>query len=389
MLTKITNAKIVLPDGVVFGSVIARDGIIEDVFKGNCCEAVACDEVVDAEGGYLLAGFIDLHCHGGFGFDFMESTPEQIHNIERFHLSHGTTTLVATTLTDEWQYIEAALENIGKALENPIILHGAHLEGPWFSPSQCGAQSVETMCLPSPEKLADIVERFPFVERFSLAPEIDLNFATVKKGIELGRVIALGHTDADFDTTIAAIDNGYTLATHLYSGMRGVIRVNAYRVAGAVEACLYDDRIVTEVIADGKHLPAGLLKLIYKCKGADNICLITDAMCCSGFADGETAILGRKASGNICIIEDGVAKLPDRTAFAGSIASTDRLLRTMVNLAGIPISEVSKMLSPTPARVMGYNDRGRIERGLRADFVIMNDALEVTSVILGAKVQKF
>ena len=392
MTKKIINAKIVLPYGVVEGDVIIRDGLIASVEAGGASEcsgkSVCYDEVIDAEGCYLLAGFVDIHCHGGFGYDFMDATPDEMGEIERFHLSHGTTTLVATTMTDTWENIEGALSRFGEHLPDAITLHGVHLEGPWFSPSQCGAQSVEAMSKPSPKKLLELCRKYPFIERFSIAPDIDDGYETGRAGAALGKVVAIGHTDADFDTTVEAASNGYSLVTHAYSGMNGVVRVNAYRVAGAVEGSLYDDRLTTEVIADGKHLPEGLLKLIYKCKGADRICLITDSMRGAGMPEGATIMLGRLDGGNLCIIEDGVAKLPDRTSFAGSVCTTDRLFRTMVKLAGVPITEVSKMISATPARVMGYADRGEIAEGKRADFVIMDEELNIKNIILKGEKQK-
>lgn len=384
MTTKIINARIVLPDCIVEdGVLIIEDGLIKSV--GD--DGSVFDEIYDAEGGLCLAGFVDIHCHGGYGYDFMDASPDEMGEIERFHLSHGTTTLVATTMTDTWENIEGAIKRFGEHLPDAITLHGVHLEGPWFSPSQCGAQSVETMSRPTPEKLTELVEKYPYIERFSLAPDVDEDFATGRAGVALGKVVAIGHTDADFDTTVSAADNGYSLVTHVYSGMKGVVRVNAYRVAGAVEGSLFDDRLTCEVIADGKHLPAGLLKLIYKCKGADRICLITDSMRGAGMEEGSTIMLGRLDGGNVCIVEDGVAKLPDRTSFAGSVCTTDRLFRTMVNLAGLPLTEVSRMISATPARVMGYSDRGVIEEGLRADLVIMDSDLKIKNIFLKGEKQ--
>jgi N-acetylglucosamine-6-phosphate deacetylase len=201
-------------------------------------------------------------------------------------------------------------------------------------------------------------------------------------------IAAIGHTDADFDMTEAAAKNGYSLVTHLYSGMRGVVRENAYRKEGCVEGTLYNDSLTAEVIADGKHLPSGLLKLIHKCKGKDRICLITDSTRGAGMPDGEEFMLGKKIGGTRAVIEDGVAKLPDRTSFAGSVCTTDRLFRTMVKLAGVPITEVSKMISATPARVMGYTDRGEIAEGKRADLVIMDKELNIKNIILKGEKQK-
>ena len=379
MKAKIFNASIVLDNGVL------AEGTV--VFLKRVKECPETDASYDAEGAYLLPGFIDIHCHGGGGYDFMDATPEEMRAISAFHLSHGPTTLVATTLTDTWENIEGALSRFA-ALENErATLHGVHLEGPWFAPSQCGAQKASDMEGASAKKLCELKTRYPFIERISLAPELDEGFAVAKAARTLGVIAAIGHTDASFDETIAAADNGYSLVTHVYSGMRGVVRKNAYREAGCVEGALYDDRLIVEVIADGKHLPAALLKLIYKCKGAERICLITDATRGAGAEEGAEVMLGRADCGTLAIVEDGVAKLPDRQAFAGSVATTDRLVRTVRELVGLPIWEISKMMSATPARVMGYTDRGSIKTGLRADLVLLNANYTVQKVFLNGEMK--
>jgi N-acetylglucosamine-6-phosphate deacetylase len=167
--------------------------------------------------------------------------------------------------------------------------------------------------------------------------------------------------------------------------MKGVFRKNAYRTAGAVEAGLFFDDLYVEIIADGRHLPTSLLKFIYKCKGADKICLITDGTRASGYPDGKESFTGSRKNGAPCIVENGVAFLPDRQSFAGSVATTDRLVRTMHFGAGIDISKVSVMASKTPAKVLGLCDRGEIKEGLRADLVILDNALNVKKVYLNGK----
>lgn len=380
MTTQIINANIILPFGSMRGVCRFTDGIIDYIGE----EPQRADVTIDAKGDYLLPGFIDIHCHGGNNFDFMDASPDEMREISRFHLSHGTTTLVPTTMTDRTENIRAALDRLKALYESgdALTLTGTHLEGPWLSPAQCGAQDTSKMQLPSKEALDAFLADYPFISRISAAPELPFGMELGDYATSHGLVVALAHTDADFDTAIASADHGYTLMTHLYSGMKSVVRVNAYRVAGAVEAGLYDDRLVAEIIADGKHLPAGLLKLIYKCKGADGICLITDAMRGAGLANGQNTMLGRMDDGVPCMIDDDVAKLPDLTAFAGSTATTDRLVRTMHDLAGIDLVSISRMASATPARAMGFDDRGTIELGKRADLVLMNDALQVTQVIL-------
>jgi len=377
MTLRIENARLVREGRIEpHGTLLLRDGLIAEIGGEG-----ACDRILNAAGALLLPGFVDIHCHGGGGFDFMDATPEEMRAISDFHLSYGTTTLVATTMTDSPAHIEEMLDRFAALGEDRGTLHGVHLEGPWLSPLQCGAQSVNGMEPPTPKALQRLLTAYPFIERVSLAPERDEGYATCKHGVAAGRVMAMAHTDADFDGAVAAADAGCRLVTHLYSGIRGVVRKNAYRVAGAVEAALVDDRMTVEVISDGKHLPAGLLKLIYKCKGAGRICLVTDAMRGAGLPMGSRTVLGRLDGGNEVILEDGVAKLPDRTAFAGSVATADRLLRTMVKEAGVPLPEASRMLSETPARVMGYTDRGRIAPGQRADLVLLNDDYQIQHVI--------
>ena len=387
MKNQIINAKIVTPNQVIKnGVLVINDGIIESIGK----TPLKSINTIDAEGKYLVAGFIDIHCHGGNGYDFMDATSEQMLEISKFHLSHGTTTLYATTMSDKMSAIESCLDTYKTLYDagNLLTLNGVHLEGPWLSPSECGAQDTEKMGLPSQSELLRLIEKYPFIKRFSVAPELENGMEVGKLGREKGLVMSVAHTDADFDTLIKAIDNGYSLVTHLYSGMHGVYRKNAYRIAGAVEGALYDDRIFVEIIADGKHLPAGLLKLICKVKGYDKVCLITDAMRGSGFKDGVETVLGRLNGGVKVIIEDGVAKLPDRCSFAGSVATTERLFKTISKLTDIDIINVSKMASLTPARVMGLIDRGSIEVGKRADICLLDNELNVNQVILKGEIVK-
>lgn len=385
MKKQIINVKAVLPDGVREDcSVLFEDGII--VGAGNIRAPEA--QTVDGHGMLLMPGFIDIHCHGGAGFDFMDASPDEMSEIARFHLSHGTTTLVPTTMTDGWDAIGRALDRLGEfyGRNEDSVLLGAHLEGPWLSPKQCGAQSPENMDEPSVSKLEEIVRNYPFVSRISAAPELKCGMEIGAAGQKKGLVMSMAHTDADFDTAIAASESGYSLMTHLYSGMSGVARKNAYRIAGAVEAGLYSDDLTVEMIADGKHLPLSLLKFVFKCKGPERICLVTDAMRACGLPEGALSVLGRKDGGVPVIVEDGVAKMTDKQSFAGSVATTDRLVRTMCS-AGIDVVAVSRMASSTPASVMRLRDRGSIEAGKRADFVLLDDRLRVRAVIRKGKTE--
>ncbi len=383
MKTLIKNVDIVLNDKVLENSNCV---IEDDKILSIGAEEKNVDTIIDGKNCYLLAGFIDIHCHGGFGYDFMDATCEQMLEISKFHLKHGTTTLYATTMTDSWENIEKSLNSYKQLFDdnNLLTLNGVHLEGPWFSPAQCGAQDTSNMELPSIGKIDQLLSSYPFIKRISLAPElenaIDVGRYASKKGI----VISAGHTDADFDTIVNASENGYTLLTHFYSGMAGVVRKNAYRIAGAVEAGYYLDDMFVEIIADGKHLPTSLLKLIYKIKGAEHVCLITDGTRGSGYSDGTEFVLGNQVSGVKCIVDDGVAKLENMLAFGGSVATTDRLFRQMLAV-GVDVVDVSKMASAVPAKVLGLNDRGVIEKGKKADLIIMDKEYNIKDVILNGK----
>lgn len=382
MKTLIKNAKIVTATEVLENCVcVIENGII--AYVGKYDSAVTFDETVDANGGYLVPGFIDIHCHGGNNYEFMDANEEELRKIADFHLSHGTTTLFATTLcaTDaETEYALNTFEKYKKTNPNST-LYGIHMEGPWLNPAQCGAQDTSYMKKPNAEGLKALKERYPFIYRVGAAPELEGGEAFGKMGKKLGIVVSVAHTDATFSEMEEAIKWEYTLVTHLYSGMKGTERKNAYRIAGAVEAGLYFDEYDVEIIADGKHLPLELLRYIYKLKGADRICMITDAIRASGLPNGSATKIGSLKNGIDVIVEDDVAKLPDRQAFAGSTATTDRLYRTMAKAIGRDMVALSKMASTTPARVMGLSDRGEIATGKIADLLILDENLEITKII--------
>jgi N-acetylglucosamine-6-phosphate deacetylase len=344
---------------------------------------------IDANGKYVSPGFIDIHVHGGAGFDFMDGDERGFLEIANLHARHGTTSMLPTTLSstfEEMVHTLTAYEGAHKLNDRGARFLGMHLEGPYFAMNQRGAQDPRYIRDPDPAEYMEILSRFPFVKRWSAAPEKNgaMEFGRYVKS--MGVLPAIAHTDAIYEEVLEAYNNGYTLITHLYSAMSGVTRRNAFRYAGVIESAFIIDDIDVEIIADGVHLPAPLLKMVYKIKGPDRIALITDAMRAAGMPEGES-ILGSLKNGLKVVVEDGVAKLPDRTSFAGSVATADRLVRTMVQQAEIPLAEAIKMITQTPARIMGVSGQaGCVAEGMDADLAIFDDNIDVSTTIRQGKI---
>lgn len=387
MTTKIVNGKLILPDGSInHGFLIIKDDKILEVGVGNC-DAPA-DDIIDAKGYYISPGFIDLHTHGAGGADLMDGTVESYLTVARTHAQYGTTSFLPTTLTCPDTELFQSFETFRKASSLNVDgarMIGFHLEGPYFAYSQRGAQDPANLRNPDPDHYNRIFEATDNIVRWSVAPELPgaMEFGNILKN--KGIIASVGHTDAITAQVLDAHRNGYTLMTHLYSGMSGVTRRNAYRYGGAVEAAYLLDDMDVEIIADGIHLPKELLQLIYKIKGPNRIALITDSMRAAGMPEGEYK-LGSLKEGQTVVVEDGVAKLMDRSAFAGSVATADRLVRTMINIADVPLSDAIKMITQTPARILGIEKhRGSLSKGMDADIVIFNDNIEVRQTIIGGK----
>jgi len=385
---KIFNGTIITPYRLIpQGSVLISDGVISAVSEGNLVAADAIE--IDAKGKFVAPGFIDIHVHGGGGHDFMDGSETAFLKIAETHLKYGTTSMLPTTLTSEKEGLFETLtiyEQAHKNNRNGAQFLGMHLEGPYFAMNQRGAQDPRYIRDPDPAEYQAVIAHSSAIRRWSAAPEL-------KGAIEFGRYLrqhgilaALAHTDAVYEEVIEAFDNGYTLATHLYSGMSGVSRRNAFRYAGVIESAFILDEMDVEIIADGVHLPAPLLKLVYKIKGADKTALITDAMRAAGMPPGKS-ILGNMKTGLPVIVEDDVAKLPDRTAFAGSVATTDRLVRNMISLADVSMIDAVRMMTSTPARIIGVLDRkGTLTKGKDADIVIFDENIKVETTIIKGKV---
>lgn len=390
---RIINGQIITASRILRGgTIILTGGRIAEISEGDI--ETPGTITIDAGGKYIAPGFIDIHVHGGGGHDFMDGTEEAFLAIARLHARHGTTSMTPTTLSCDKEDLRRILEvyesvsaRKGRGAEFPgAEFIGMHLEGPYLSMNQLGAQDPRFIRDPDPKEYRDLLSRFPSVRRWSAAPELNgaLDFSEYLRS--KGVLAALAHTDAVYEEVLAGFEKGFTHATHLYSAMLGVTRRGTTRYAGAVESAFLIDEMTVEIIADGVHLPPPLLKLVYKIKGADRTALITDAMRGAGMPAGES-ILGSRQNGLKVIIEDGVAKLPDRSAFAGSVATADRLVRNMINLAKVPLCDAVRMMTSTPAAIMGVaNRKGLLAPGKDADVVIFDDQINIWLTIVGGRV---
>lgn len=376
MLTEIYNADILLPGSrwLRGGSLLIEDSRIKAVLPAEA-EKPDVDRRFDARGGCLIPGAIDLHCHGGGGADFMEATPEAFATAIATHRRHGTTSLLPTLASASTDNIRQAAEVCTAIMADPTNgILGMRLEGPYFQPSMAGGQIPENIRLPKPEEYVELVESYPCIRIWDSAPELPgaCDFARFLRS--RGVVPALGHTKAAYPEVEAAAEAGYGLATHFYNAMTAVHKEGIYKHEGTVESVYLFDSINVEVIADGIHVPPVIIRMIHKMKGSQRMCLVTDSQACTD-SDRNGAFDPR------VVIRDGVCMLRDGSAIAGSVATMDLLVRTAVQKARLPLEEVSRLVSETPARLVGvYDCKGSIEPGKDADLMIFDSDLRLTAV---------
>ena len=406
----INNANLILPERVIRdGYIVCDDGVIIEygegtyspdpddgkhqilakTFKFGSSSPDSNYRRIDAGGNYVAPGFVDIHTHGAGGFDFMDNTVEAYLGAAETHAKYGTTSIVPTTLAstnDELYKTLKVLKKSKRLNSRGASFLGAHLEGPYFSYEQRGAQDPKFLRNPDPKEYNAILDFSDEIIRWSLAPELPgaLEFGAKLRSEKI--LASIAHTNAIYEEIEKAFDAGFTHITHLYSCMSTVTRKNAFRYAGVIEAAYLIDKMTVEIIADGVHLPKSLLQLVFKIKGPDKIALCTDSMRGAGMPDGES-ILGSLTNGQRVIIEDGVAKMPDRSAFAGSVATADQLVRTMVQVAETSLTDAVRMMTLTPARIIGYDGViGSITAGKIADLVIFDEQISVLATIINGNI---
>lgn len=373
MLTQIINGEILTPQGwLKDGSVLISDGKILEVTNSDL--AVIGAKVIDAKGMYIVPGYVSMHSHGGGGHDFTEATPEAFQAATEAHLKHGATTIFPTLSSSSFDTIRQAVETCEQLMAaGNRQIQGLHIEGPYLNRKMAGKQWEDCLKDPDPNEYLPLLDSTTCIKRWDISPELPGAHEFAHETTSRGILTAITHTEAEYDEIKAAYQAGFTHAAHFYNAMPGFHKRREYKYEGTVESVYLTDPMTVEVIADGIHLPATILKLVYKVKGVEKTCLVTDALKYAAY-DGEV-------DDPRYIIENGVCKLADHSSLAGSIATMDKLVQVMAFKANIPVADAIRMASETPANIIGIGDRkGSLQRGKDADILILDKKLNVRCV---------
>lgn len=373
MLTQIINGHILTPQGwMKDGSVLISDGKILEITNSDL--AVIGATVVDARGMYIVPGLVAMHVHGGGGSDFTEATPEAFRTAVKAHLAHGATTIFPTLSSSSFETLGQAVGVCQELMKEPdTTIMGLHIEGPYLNPKMAGELFAnQTKAIDAAEYQALIEKANGCIKRWDISPELEGGHDFARYMRSKGVMVALTHTEAEYDEIKAAYEAGFTHAAHFYNAMPGFHKRREYKYEGTVESVYLMDGMSVEVIADGRHLPSTILRLVYKLKGVERTCLVSDAL---AYAACDNPQVDPKY-----VIEDGVCKLADHSSLAGSLATMDKLVQTMVK-AGVPFADAIRMASETPAKLIGVDDRkGTLQKGKDADILIFDRNLNLRAV---------
>ncbi len=371
------NSRLILPDGVHDGlELVVADGKISEVREQSSSSAA-----IDLGGNYLAPGFVDLHIHGALGRDTMEASAEAFRTICDYHATGGTTSLLLTTVTAPISEIVDVLRTVRGSASGIKQIAGVHVEGPFISKTRAGAQRAEFIRDPHPDLLDQLLVFADVIKIMTLAPELPGALALIDRLRMHHIAVSGGHSDASDVEARLGFEYGMRQVTHTFNAMSSARRQGIYREAGLLEFALSEPDIMCELIADGHHVSPTLIKMLYRAKGPDGICLVTDATAGAGLPVGKEFSL----AGRSCVVEDGVCLLADRSALAGSASRMIDLVRVMVNEAGVPLHEAVVMASANPARVLGMKAKGKLESGADADFVVLSPQLEVVETFMGGE----
>jgi N-acetylglucosamine-6-phosphate deacetylase len=373
-----TNGRLILPERIAEDLALrVEEGRITAL--GEELERDRDEEVIDLEGNFLAPGFIDLHVHGALGRDTMEGTADAFHAICDYHAAGGTTSLLLTTASAPMEEIVRVVRQIEQARVGLRALRGAHVEGPFISPAKRGAQAKEFIVQPRPELVQRLLELGPVVQRVTLAPEIPGVPELIASLTNAGTAASGGHSDAWEEEARIAFGCGMRQVTHTFNCMSSIRRRNRVRVAGLLEFALSEPEIFCELIADGRHVGTTLMRMLYRAKSAAGIGLVTDATAGAGLPNESRFRLG----GVECVVREGACWTADGSALAGSAAQMIDLVRQMFHQVGVPLCEAVRMATETPARAMGWKNKGGLAVGKDADLVILSPQLEVMATFSG------
>jgi N-acetylglucosamine-6-phosphate deacetylase len=363
----LTGARVVLPDGIVEGGRITVAGAT--IAANDPVQA----STLDLPGHWILPGFVDIHVHGGGGASFSSGRTEDILTVIDTHRRHGTTTMLASTVTDDLDDLARQAALLSELAEQGDLA-GVHFEGPFISPHRCGAHKPSLLRDPDPSDVRKLLDASRGAARMvTLAPELPGGLDSVRLLAEQGVIAAVGHTDAAYEATLRAIDAGATVATHLFNAMPPL----HHREPGPIAALLEDERVTVELVNDGVHLHPAILELAFHSAGADRVAFITDAMDAAGFGDG-SYLLGPMA----VEVTDGVARLVDGGSIAGSTLTLDTAFKRAVTIDHLPVQDAVRALSANPARLLGAYDRiGSLEPGKDADLVVLDAQFDLVGVM--------
>lgn len=376
MLKQFVNGRILTPKGWLDGGSIVTDGNRIRCVSNIDLHVVGA-EIIDVNGGYIVPGGIDMHTHGGGGRDFIEGCEDAFREAVSAHLKHGTTSIYPTLSSSTIPTIEAACNVCEKLMaeENSPVL-GLHIEGSYINPKEAGAQNPVLIKAPVIYEYETLLSKYKCIKRWDEAPELPGSVRFIKTCNMHGVLTALTCTRATYKDVVEAHKAGMTHAAHFYNAMPVVYKEHEFKVPGTVESVYAMQDMTVEVIADGLHVPPVMLKVVHKIKGVERMALITDSLAYAA-SEGDVSAEPR------VIMEDGVCKLADRSALAGSIATMDTLIRTCIQKANIlPMEDVFRMASETPAKIMGVFDRkGSIEEGKDADIIVFDRDINLTYVM--------
>ena len=375
MLKQFVNGRILTPKGWLDGGSIVTDGNRIRCVSNIDLHVVGA-EIIDVNGGYLVPGGVDMHTHGGGGRDFIEGCEDAFREAVNAHLKHGTTSIYPTLSSSTIPTIEAACNVCEKLMaeENSPVL-GLHIEGSYINPKEAGAQNPVLIKAPVIYEYETLLSKYKCIKRWDEAPELPGSVRFIKTCNMHGVLTALTCTRATYKDVVEAHKAGMTHAAHFYNAMPVVYKEHEFKVPGTVESIYALSDMSVEVIADGIHVPPVMLRVVYQIKGVEKTALITDSLACAASDEGV-------AFDPRVILEDGVCKLADHSALAGSIATMDRLIRTCVQQANIPMEDACRMASETPAKIMGVFDRkGSLEDGKDADIMMFDNDLKLTYVM--------